>query len=65
MTKKQIRKNNSLYSWLLKRLAKHNLNLTSKNLTPDEYRILRNYYEKYNKKCIKYNIIPGWNTKII
>jgi len=61
MEKRKIRKNKTLYKWLITSLQKHGLTLTSKNLTPDEYRILRNYYNKYNQKCIKEGIISGWN----
>jgi len=61
MSKRLIRRNETLHSWLTKNLAKHGLALTSKNLTPDEYRILRNYYNKYTKKCIQAGLIPGWH----
>lgn len=56
-----IRRNNTLYKWLNRNLARHGLTLTSKNLTPDEYRIMRNYYEKYNIKLVKAGIVQGWN----
>jgi len=62
MTQREIRRNITLYKWLLKSLARHGLTITSKNLTPDEYRILRNYYEKYNRKMVKAGLIPGWNS---
>lgn len=62
MTKKQLRRNETLYKWFIRSIARHGLTPTSKNLTPDEYRIVRNYYEKYNRKLIKAGIIMGWNT---
>jgi len=62
MTRRQIRRNETLYTWLVRSLDRHGLTLTSKNLTSQEYRILRNYYEKYTKKMIKAGLIAGWNS---
>ena len=61
MSKRLLRKNETLYNWFTRSLAKHGLTPTSRNLSPDDYRILRNYYEKYNRKCVQAGIIPGWS----
>lgn len=60
MTKKQIRKNQTLYNQYTRRLRRWNLSEVMKIVTPEEEIKRRQIYESYQKKLVQYNIVAGY-----
>ena len=62
MTKREIRKNNTLYRWMERRLKSRGLSINIIPTCPEERDFIRKIYEKYQQKLIKHDIIPSWNS---
>ena len=60
MTKRQIRKNQTLYNQFKSQLEKKNLDEWANNLMLEEEIERRKIYERYQRKLVKFNIIPGY-----
>ena len=60
MTKRQIRKNQTLYNQFKSQLEKKNLGEWANNLMLEEEIERRKIYERYQRKLVKFNIIPGY-----
>lgn len=62
MTKREIRKYNTLFRRMERRLKTRGLTINMRPSDPEERDFIRKVYEKYNQKLIKARLRRSWNS---